>query len=50
LSVWLFDERFTNSPAKIAIAALSFAVMAAGVVVLTRTAPQDLRPSDPAGS
>jgi drug/metabolite transporter (DMT)-like permease len=49
LSVWLFDERFTNSPARIAVAALSFAVMAAGVVMLTRTAPQDLRPSEPAG-
>ena len=50
LSVWLFDERFTNSPAKIAIAALSFAVMAAGVIMLTRTSPQDLRPSEPARS
>lgn len=49
LSVWLFDERFTNSPARIAVAALSFAVMAAGVIMLTRTAPQDLRPSEPAG-
>ena len=50
LSVWLFDERFTNSPARIAIAALSFAVMAAGVIMLTRTSPQDLRPSEPARS
>jgi drug/metabolite transporter (DMT)-like permease len=49
LSVWLFDERFTNSPARITVAALSFAVMAAGVTMLTRTAPQDLRPSEPAG-
>ena len=48
LSVWLFDERFTNSPARIAVAALSFAVIAAGVTMLTRTAPQDLRPSEPA--
>ncbi len=48
LSVWLFDERFTNSPAKIAIAILSFAVMAAGVTVLSRTAPHDLTPSRPA--
>ena len=48
LSVWLFDEQFTNSPAKIAVAVLSFAVMAAGVVMLTRTAPQDLTPSAPA--
>jgi drug/metabolite transporter (DMT)-like permease len=46
LSVWLFGERFTNSPAKIAVAVVSFTVMAAGVVMLTRTAPQDLRPSE----
>jgi len=45
LSVWLFDERFTNSPAKITVAVLAFAVMAAGVTVLTRTAPKDLAPS-----
>ena len=50
LSVWLFGEHFTNSPAKIAVAVLSFAVMAAGVVMLTRTAPQDLSPSEPARS
>ena len=45
LSVWLFDERFTNSPAKITVAVLAFAVMAAGVTILTRTAPKDLAPS-----
>ena len=50
LSIWLFDERFTNSPAKITIAVLAFAVMAAGVTALTRTAPQDLTPSAPARS
>jgi drug/metabolite transporter (DMT)-like permease len=50
LSVWLFDERFTNSPAKIAIAVAAFVVMAAGVAVLTRTAPHDLTPSRPAES
>jgi drug/metabolite transporter (DMT)-like permease len=50
LSVWLFDERFTSSPGRITVAVLSFAVMAAGVTTLTRTAPQDLRPSEPAGS
>jgi drug/metabolite transporter (DMT)-like permease len=48
LSVWLFGERFTNSPAKITVAVVSFAVMAGGVVMLTRTAPQDLTPSQPA--
>jgi drug/metabolite transporter (DMT)-like permease len=45
LSVWLFDERFTNSPAKITVAVLAFAVMAVAVTVLTRTAPKDLTPS-----
>ncbi len=47
LSIWLFDERFTASPARITIAVLAFAVMAAGVVVLSRAAPQDLTPSRP---
>jgi hypothetical protein len=48
LSVWLFGERFTDSPAKITIAVVSFAVMAAGVTMLTRTAPQDVTPAGPA--
>ena len=48
LSIWLFDERFTDSPAKIAIALLAFAGMAVGVTVLSRTAPRDLAPSGPA--
>jgi drug/metabolite transporter (DMT)-like permease len=48
LSVWLFGEHFTDSPAKIAIAVVAFAAMAAGVTMLTRTAPQDLTPSKPA--
>jgi hypothetical protein len=47
LSVWLFDEHFTESPVKIAIAVLAFAAMAVGVIVLSRTAPRDLRPSKP---
>jgi drug/metabolite transporter (DMT)-like permease len=48
LSVWLFDERFTDSPVKIAIAVAAFTVLALGVIVLSRTAPQDLAPSRPA--
>jgi hypothetical protein len=48
LSVWLFNERFTDSPAKITIAVVSFAVMAAGVTMLTRTAPQNVTPDGPA--
>jgi drug/metabolite transporter (DMT)-like permease len=48
LSVWLFEEHFTDSPARITIAAVAFAVMATGVTVLTRTAPRDLAPATPA--
>jgi len=47
LSVWLFDETFTQSPAKILIAVVAFAVMAIGVTVLSRTTPIDLEPSRP---
>jgi hypothetical protein len=47
LSVWLFDERFTASPARITIAVVSFALMAVAVVVLSWTAPQDVTPSAP---
>jgi len=46
LSIWLFDERFTRSPARIAIAVAAFAVMAVGVVELSRAAPQDLTPAE----
>ena len=42
LSVWLFDERFTDSPAKITIAVLAFAVLAVGIIELSRTSPKDL--------
>src|SRR5262249_27890589 len=49
LTIWLFDERFTPSPVGIAIAVFPFAVMAAGVPVLTRTAPQNLDPSPAPG-
>ncbi len=48
LSMWLFDERFTDSPIKIPLRVVSFAVMVAGVSVLSRTAPADLEPSPPA--
>ena len=50
LSVWLFDERFTNSPVLITVAVVAFAVMAFGVTVLSRTAPQDLDPAPAAGA
>jgi drug/metabolite transporter (DMT)-like permease len=39
LSVWLFDEHFTADGAVLAVAAIGFAVMCAGVVLLTQTAP-----------
>jgi len=42
LSIWLFGERFSGSPADTAIAIVAFGVMAAGVVALTRTAPENL--------
>ena len=44
LSVWLFGERFTGSPVDTAIAVVAFGVMAAGVIALTRTAPEELSP------
>ena len=47
LGVWVFDERFTQSPAEIAIGVVAFAVMAAGVTMLSRTTPSDLAPSRP---
>jgi hypothetical protein len=50
LSIWLFEEHFTHSPARIAIAAISFAVMAVGIVELSRAAPRNLAPSRPGPS
>jgi len=44
LSIWLFDERFTDSPAKIAAAAVAMVILAIGVIALSRTAPKDLTP------
>jgi hypothetical protein len=48
LSIWLFDERFTENPARIAIAVLAMAVLAVAVIALSRTAPKDLNPSEDA--
>lgn len=47
LSVWLFDEHFTQNPARILLAVVAFAVMAAGVTVLSRTTPIHLDASRP---
>jgi hypothetical protein len=41
-------QRFIDSPAKITIAVLAFAIMAARLTVLSRTAPKDLTPPSPA--
>lgn len=40
LSVWVFAERFTDSPATITVGALSFSLMIIGVVLLTATGPR----------
>ncbi|HEY6474163.1 MAG TPA: DMT family transporter [Acidimicrobiales bacterium] len=42
LSVWIFDERFTEGVARRIVAAVAFCVMAIGVTVLSRTSPSDL--------
>jgi drug/metabolite transporter (DMT)-like permease len=47
LSVWIFGERFTVSPAQKAVAGVAFCVMAVGVTLLSRTAPTDLDRSIP---
>ncbi len=52
LSVWLFNEHFTSDGAVLALAAAGFAVMCAGVVVLTQTTPATMKadmPSDKQG-
>jgi drug/metabolite transporter (DMT)-like permease len=43
LSVWLFDERFTSDGAVLAVAAVAFAVMCIGVVLLTQTTPATMK-------
>ena len=42
LGVWLFDETFTDDPGKIALGVAAFIVMAVGILLLSRTAPQDI--------
>ena len=39
LSVWLFDERFIPDAVTLTVAAIAFAAMCVGVVLLTQTAP-----------
>jgi hypothetical protein len=43
LSVWLFGEHFTSNAGALAVAAVAFAIMCAGVVVLTQTAPATMK-------
>ncbi|MFZ2042493.1 MAG: DMT family transporter [Trebonia sp.] len=43
LSVWLFAEHFAADGAALAVAAIGFAVMCAGVVLLTQTAPATMQ-------
>jgi hypothetical protein len=50
LSLWLFAERFTSDAAVLALAAAGFAVMCAGVVVLTQTAPATMNADIPGGT
>jgi len=52
LSIWLFSEHFTDNAARLAVAAAGFAVMCAGVVLLTQTAPATMNADlpDDAGS
>jgi drug/metabolite transporter (DMT)-like permease len=50
LSVWLFHERFTASPADVGVAFGAFAVMAVAIVELSRKAPRNIAPSRPDGS
>ena len=44
LSVWLFGQHFTADGTVLAVAAAAFAVMCAGVVLLTQTAPATMKP------
>jgi hypothetical protein len=44
LSIYLFGERFTSSAGDLAVASASFVVLCAGVVALTRTVPESVRP------
>jgi drug/metabolite transporter (DMT)-like permease len=49
LSMWLFGEHFVPGAVTVTVAVLAFAVMCAGVVVLTQTAPATMEPAAPDG-
>ena len=42
LGIWIYHERLRDSVAPLAIGVTAFAVMCAGVVLLTRTAPDSM--------
>ena len=45
LSIWLYGEHFVPDGPTVTVAVLAFAVMCAGVVVLTQTAPATMEPA-----
>ena len=45
LSIWLFGEHFVPDALSVTVAVLAFAVMCAGVVLLTQTAPATMEPA-----
>jgi hypothetical protein len=45
LSMWLFGEHFVPDAVTVTVAALAFAVMCAGVVLLTQAAPATMEPA-----
>jgi drug/metabolite transporter (DMT)-like permease len=47
LSVWLFGEHFTRTPASLILGGCSFLGLVAGVFLLTATGPRDPVPADP---
>jgi hypothetical protein len=47
LSVWIFDEYFTEDALRLTLGAASFVAMCAAVAVLTRTAPATMSAQDP---
>ena len=46
LSLWVFGERYTASPLKVAAALAAFVVLVIGVLMMSRTSPPTLSPSD----
>jgi drug/metabolite transporter (DMT)-like permease len=49
LSIWIFGERFTRDAGEVTIACVAFVVMAAGVVLISRTASPAIGSPAPTG-